>query len=165
MHVLRRISQLVDHGFELSPSWICYAVIDNITDTYGPMIRRIESEVDSIDDLVLVLRGREQTDMLRRIGHVRKQVMQLLRLLSTKVDVVRALIKRVGHDRMGPETALFMGDIQDHVITMLQNLQFYDKTLARAHSNYLAQISIAITQSNEVSMIDWYHSCIASFST
>ncbi|KAJ3358396.1 CorA metal ion transporter [Allomyces javanicus] len=146
-NVIKRISQLADYGFSLTPAWISYAIIDDITDSYGPVLRLIETEVDTIDDLVLVLRGREQTDMLQRIGRARKQVMLMLRLLSTKADAVKALMKRVvaGDDT----TALYMGDIQDHVLTMLQNLTYYDKTLARAHSNYLAQISIEITQSNE----------------
>lgn len=50
--------------------------------------------MDSIDDLVLVLNGSEQNDMLRRIGSCRKTVMQLLRLLGPKADVLRGLIKR-----------------------------------------------------------------------
>jgi hypothetical protein len=33
-------------------------------------------------------------DMLRRIGMVRKRVMQLLRLISTKADVVKSIITR-----------------------------------------------------------------------
>ena len=33
-------------------------------------------------------------DMLRRIGMVRKRVMQLLRLISTKADVVKTIITR-----------------------------------------------------------------------
>ncbi|KAI9219421.1 cora-like Mg2+ transporter protein-domain-containing protein [Blastocladiella britannica] len=148
-NVLKRISQLVDFGFELTPSWVAYGLIDDVVDSYTPVIRLIEGEVDSIDDLVLLLRGKEQTDMLRRIGRARKQVMLMLRLLTTKADVVKTMIKRVGLEKVGPETALYLGDIQDHVLTMLQNLQFYDKTLARAHSNYLASISIEITQSNE----------------
>jgi magnesium transporter len=40
------------------------------------------------------------------------------------------------------------GYITDHVITLTQNIVHYEKTLARAHSNYLAQISIEITQSS-----------------
>ncbi|RUP46091.1 hypothetical protein BC936DRAFT_147370 [Jimgerdemannia flammicorona] len=104
--------------------------------------------------------------MLRRIGHCRKKVMQMLRLLSTKADVVKALMKRfedrfsemkmeagVGVGGMsGPinvpkkamhhNVALYLGDIQDHIITMVQNLNHYEKILARSHSNYLAQVSI-----------------------
>jgi magnesium transporter len=65
-----------------------------VTDSFAPLIQHTELEVDSIDDLVLVLNGSEQTDMLRRIGSCRKMVMQLLRLLGPKADVVRSLIKR-----------------------------------------------------------------------
>lgn len=78
----------------VTPEWINYALIDNITDSFAPLIQHTELEVDSIDDLVLVLNGSEQNDMLRRIGSCRKTVMQLLRLLGPKADVVRSLIKR-----------------------------------------------------------------------
>ena len=36
----------------------------------------------------------------------------------------------------------YLGDIQDHVVTMMTNLGHFEKMLSRAHSNYLAQISI-----------------------
>ena len=41
-----------------------------------------------------------------------------------------------------------MSDIQDHLITMTQNLNHYEKILSRSHSNYLAQISIEMTDAN-----------------
>lgn len=92
-NVRRRIHQLKDF-IRVTPEWINYALIDNITDSFAPLIQHTELEVDSIDDLVLVLNGSEQNDMLRRIGSCRKTVMQLLRLLGPKADVVRSLIKR-----------------------------------------------------------------------
>ncbi|KAJ3052741.1 CorA metal ion transporter [Rhizophlyctis rosea] len=146
-NVLRRISQLESYGLKITPDWINYALIDDITDAFMPLLRFIELEVDSIDDLVLILKESEQSDMLRRIGHARKKVMGLLRLLTTKADVLKMVIKRSG-ERGGIETTLYLGDIQDHVITMVQNLSHYEKTLARSHSNYLAQISIEITQAS-----------------
>ncbi|KAE9386780.1 hypothetical protein BT96DRAFT_1026101 [Gymnopus androsaceus JB14] len=36
--------------------WISYALIDDITDAFGPLIQSIEYEVDSIDELVLILK-------------------------------------------------------------------------------------------------------------
>ncbi|KNC97362.1 uncharacterized protein SPPG_07289 [Spizellomyces punctatus DAOM BR117] len=148
-NVLKRIEQLKSYGLNITPDWINYALIDDITDTFMPLLRFIELEVDSIDDLVLILKESEQSDMLRRIGHARKKVMQMLRLLSTKAEVLRTIIKRCG-ERLpaDSETSLYLGDIQDHVITMVQNLSHYEKTLARSHSNYLAQISIEITQAS-----------------
>ena len=69
-------------------------MIDDITDAFGPLIQSIEYEVDSIDELVLILKETEQSDMLRRIGTCRKKVMGLLRLMGNKADVVKGLAKR-----------------------------------------------------------------------
>lgn len=95
--------------------WINYAIIDDIVDTFAPLIRQVETEVDMIDELVLILKESEQSDMLRRIGNCRKRVMSLLRLLTGKADVIKGLIKRyegrVGRKGIG-EIGLFMGDIQ-----------------------------------------------------
>lgn len=46
------------------------------------------------------------------------------------------------------EQGLYLSDIQDHLITMTQNLNHYEKILSRSHSNYLAQISIEMTDAN-----------------
>ena len=37
---------------------------------------------------------------------------------------------------------------QDHLVTMTQSLNHYEKILSRSHSNYLAQISIEMTDAN-----------------
>lgn len=64
-NVRRRIKQLKDY-INVTSDWISYALIDDITDAFGPLIQGIEYEVDSIDELVLILKDAEQSDMLRR---------------------------------------------------------------------------------------------------
>ncbi|KAI1308012.1 CorA metal ion transporter [Mortierella claussenii] len=229
-NVLRRLEQFHSH-ITLTPDWINYALLDDITDSFASPIQTIEYEVDSIDELVLLLRENETSDMLRRIGSCRKNVMTISRLLTNKADVVRGLMKRFDERYMivagsawgnagagavaaagggagaapgvgvGPrdvtrdpimggvgvepvsasephqagssksasstgtpqsqtqeqqryalqpyrdgEILLYLGDILDHVLTMLQSLYSYEKVLARSHSNYLAQISLEINQ-------------------
>lgn len=254
--VLKRMEQLMLYGLKITPDWINYALLDDIVDSFAPLLQNVELEVDSIDDLVLILTESEKSDMLRRIARERKKVMALLRLLSNKPDVVRTLIKRrtdrgvivpaegsanplsvaldesvnstfgapiytdkgvsskphgfnsftsaAGRDllsvktsepgrdsagtatksTLGPslsaqfsslgrsasqssvnpsrlaqvnsssfgastaEFSYYLGDIQDNLITMLINLTNYEKTLSRSHSNYLAQISIELTQAS-----------------
>ncbi|KAF9585635.1 CorA metal ion transporter [Lunasporangiospora selenospora] len=226
LNVLRRLEQFHSH-ITLTPDWINYALMDDITDSFASPIQTIEYEVDSIDELVLLLRENETSDMLRRIGSCRKNVMTIWRLLSNKADVIRGLMKRFderfvvpaggvgtganasmppastapsplvanagvsatayqqqeppvatttatmqqhiqqqhqiqqgppqrtvasqyqrydGSGSGGGEILLYLGDILDHVLTMLQSLNSYEKILARSHSNYLAQISLEINQ-------------------
>lgn len=97
--------------------------------------------------------------------------MGLLRLMGNKADVVKGLAKRCNENwRVAPTSdivsflvsfcvcllintriraqGLYLSDIQDHLITMTQNLNHYEKILSRSHSNYLAQISIEMTDAN-----------------
>jgi Mg2+ and Co2+ transporter CorA len=160
--VQQRIMQLQDY-IEVVPDWINYAVMDEITDSFAPMIQQIESEVDAIDDLVLLYKT-DQSDMVMRIGTCRKKVIQMVRLLGTKVEVVRGLLKRIVEEenyellqesnetllggKIYPDVGLYLGDVQDHILTMLQNLNHYETVLARSESNYLARISIELTQTS-----------------
>lgn len=109
--------------------WICYGLLDDIIDTFVPLIRAIEFEVDSIDELVLILKESEQSDMLRRIGYCRKKMMSLLRLLVAKSDVIKTLIKRGGEHEsphkssnknskkptVSHDVIIYLGDIQGNL--------------------------------------------------
>lgn len=151
-HVLRRNYPL-KALFSLTSDWIAYALLDDIVDEFMPQMRTMELEADSIDDLVLVLSHSDQADMLRRIGRARKRVTLLLRLLQPKTEVIKALTKRCP-ERLRPHTILYLRDIQDHVLTMVQSFEHYADTLNRSHSNYLAQISIELNQaSNHMAIV------------
>lgn len=156
-NVRRRIRQLKDYLI-LSSDWISYAIIDDITDVFAPLIQSIENEVDDIDDAILQLHSGskdeprnekvkasknsearsesgEQTssesggDMLRRVGEGRKKVMGLYRLLGNKADVIKGFAKRCNEQwEIAPrsEIGLYLGDIQDHILTMTGNLSHYE---------------------------------------
>jgi magnesium transporter len=158
-NVRRRIRQLSDY-LVLSPDWISYAIIDDVTDAYAPMIQRIEEEVDDIDEAILRLHSTEEVqeaekeksysynnphykeppeiksqqetgrDMLRRVGECRKKVMSLYRLLGNKADVIKGFAKRCNEQwDIAPrnEIGMYLGDIQDHIVTMTGNLSHYEK--------------------------------------
>jgi magnesium transporter len=140
----------------LSSDWISYAIIDDITDVFAPLIQNIEDEVDNIDDAILRLHSpgsddidnkstmdnekksdsgdgtssEKGGDMLRRVGDCRKKVMGLYRLLGNKADVIKGFAKRCNeHWEVAPrsEIGLYLGDIQDHIVTMTSNLSHYEK--------------------------------------
>ncbi|KAG7133592.1 putative metal ion transporter C27B12.12c like protein [Verticillium longisporum] len=120
-------------------------MIDDIVDCFAPIIRKIELEADSIEDEVFVIREGDSSVFLRSIGRVRKNCMALMRLLGGKADVLRGFTKRCNENyKVTPrmDIGLYLGDIQDHVVTMVTNLGHFEKILSRSHSNYLAQLSI-----------------------
>lgn len=205
-NVRRRVRQLREY-VDVSADWLCYAMIDDITDSFAPVITAIEYEADVIDDSVLIATLINFSSMLRRIGESRRKVMTLMRLLSNKADVIRMFAKRCQDeafqqtptgasrvnlaglagavnsgnvssspsaqgisfgpgpgappglmmgtqyttgDRVQPraDIALYLGDIQDHVVTMFQNLSAYEKIFSRSHANYLAQLQVESFNAN-----------------
>ncbi|KAI9687552.1 MAG: Mg(2+) transporter [Bathelium mastoideum] len=150
-NVRQRISRLRDY-VSLSADWICYALIDDIVDSFGPIITDVEHETDAIEDSVFTARFADYTQILRQIGDCRKTVMTLMRLLYGKADVIKGFAKRCNEQyEVAPrgDVGMYLSDIQDHVVTMMSNLGHFEKMLSRAHSNYLAQISVdSITQGN-----------------
>jgi magnesium transporter len=144
LNVRKRISRLRDY-INLNADWICYALIDDIVDSFAPVIRGIEDEAEAIEDQVFTARIEDSRAILRSIGDCRKRVMQLLRLLGGKADVIKGFAKRCNEAySVAPrgDVGLYLSDIQDHVVTMMSNLAHFEKMLSRAHSNYLAQISV-----------------------
>ncbi|SCU98699.1 LAFA_0G19658g1_1 [Lachancea sp. 'fantastica'] len=185
-NVRRRVRQLRDY-VDVSSDWLCYALIDDITDSFAPVIQAIEYEADVIEDSVFMARDMDFSAMLQRIGESRRKTMTLMRLLSGKADVIKMFAKRCQDELNGigpaltsqvnianlqqsqpekyfqrqnvpniyPPTAqpradiaLYLGDIQDHVVTMFQNLLSYEKIFSRSHANYLAQLQVESFNSN-----------------
>ncbi|CCE66297.1 hypothetical protein TPHA_0P01390 [Tetrapisispora phaffii CBS 4417] len=226
-NVRRRVRQLRDY-VNVSSDWLCYALIDDITDGFAPVIQSIEYEADTIEDTVFMVQNLDFSGMLQKIGESRRKVMTLMRLLSGKADVIKMFAKRCQdeYSGIGPaltsyinianlqaannnmnynmdsshnftpngtqtnihgsssntnfiqnptgqqpsfqnqlpsqpfqntfsknaqprsDIALYLGDIQDHLLTMYQNLLAYEKIFSRSHSNYLAQLQVESFNSN-----------------
>jgi len=143
-NVRKRMGKLRDY-VALGSDWICYALIDDIVDSFGPAIRSIEVEADAIEDMVFTARMEDSRAVLRQVGECRKTVNSLLRLLGGKADVIKGFAKRCNEQySITPrsDVGMYLSDIQDHVVTMMSNLGHFEKVLSRSHSNYLAQIQV-----------------------
>ncbi|SCU81728.1 LAFA_0C06810g1_1 [Lachancea sp. 'fantastica'] len=212
---VRRRARLLKDYLNVTADWIAYALIDDITDAFAPMIEIIEDEVHDIEESILkmhqsddsssddddsqdeneaydrnyasieryprrgsavgdgtslstrtrstrsssstssidtnIIGWKRKGDMLRRIGECRKRVMSIVRLLGSKADVIKGFSKRCNEQwEVAPrsEIGMYLGDIQDHIVTMVSSLNHYEKLLSRSHSNYLAQINIDMTKVN-----------------
>lgn len=126
-------------------SLVLTAYSDDIVDSFGPVIHDIEEETDTIEDNVFTARMEDFKLLLQQIGECRRKNMVVLRLLGGKADVIKGFAKRCNEQySITPrgDIGLYLGDIQDHVVTMMSNLSHCEKILGRSHANYLGQISI-----------------------
>ncbi|KAJ2372805.1 CorA metal ion transporter, partial [Coemansia sp. RSA 2611] len=96
-HVRNTIARLMldEEQIRITPDYITYLLLDDITDTLVPTTRLLELEVDAIDELVLILTRAEHDDVLKRIGIERRHALWLVRLLHGKAEVLRSIERRI----------------------------------------------------------------------
>jgi len=143
-NVLKRVARLRDY-LVITTDWVAYALIDDIVDGFMPVINEVDKEVDTIEDQVYIAREEDARNVLVHIGECRKKVMTLLRLLGGKSDVIKGFAKRCNpHYSIAPtsDVGMYLSDIQDHIVTMRDNLSHSEQFLSRIHTNFLAQVNI-----------------------
>ncbi|KAJ5633323.1 hypothetical protein N7490_009662 [Penicillium lividum] len=149
------------HDAELSSDWICYALMypppkpnidstnppsDDIVDSFQPFGQAAAAESDAIEDQVFIARIDDIQELIPRIDALRKTITHIIRCLNGKVDVLNGFVKRCRADKHPPvfpkgELILYLGDVQDHLVTTLSMLGHIDEIIGRSQGNCLAQLS------------------------
>jgi len=82
-------------------------------------------------------------------------VTSLTRLLATNSEVVAQIRKRLLTSSYATlpngnkldddlDVAIYMGDVQDHILTLQYLLAHYERILSQSHPTYLSQLSIGV---------------------
>jgi Mg2+ and Co2+ transporter CorA len=118
-------------------------------DSFASPIAQVDSEVNLIDDQIYTTRIEDLKSFLLTIEDVRVRVSSLLRLMGSKTYVLKAFhahrteaMTNSSYLALGEDIHLYIGDVQDHVITMISSLKHFEGILSRAQKNCLAQLDI-----------------------
>ncbi|KAJ5691879.1 hypothetical protein N7462_001302 [Penicillium macrosclerotiorum] len=140
-----RIQKMHDPSI-LSSDWICYALIDEIVDSFEPLARAAEAECGAIEDQVFIARIDDVKALIPQVDGLRKKITHITRCLHGKVDVLNGFVKRCQVPDKHPvfpdgDLLLYLGDVQDHLVTTLSSLAHIDEIIGRSQANCLAQLS------------------------
>ncbi|KAI0348595.1 hypothetical protein BDW22DRAFT_1320909 [Trametopsis cervina] len=92
---------------------------------------------------------------VHRVARVRKLVTSLSRILAAKSEVVAQVKKRLlmaGESGLAHGTDsdhdvyVYLGDVQDHILTLQQSLAHYERMLSHSHPTYLAHLRLSATK-------------------
>lgn len=118
-------------------------------DSFDAPIAQVDSEVNLIDDQIYTTRIEDLKTFLLTIEDVRVRVSSLLRLMGSKKYILNAFdahrteaVADSSEVALGEDIHLYIGDVQDHVVTMISSLKHFERILSRAQKNCLAQLDI-----------------------
>jgi magnesium transporter len=123
--------------------YLTYALIDSIIDHCFPVLELLGDSIDKLEDDVLVKPTR---DLVQKIQHNKRTLMQLRRYVWPTRDVVTALL----HDDkeyFTEQTKVFLRDCYDHTIRLMDLLETYRDVNSGLMDLYLSAVSM---KTNEI---------------
>jgi Mg2+ and Co2+ transporter CorA len=130
-----------------SSDWVFYALLDAITDLYIPVVESLTYQVEVIDDMVQIISPKEHRDMLRRIGLLKRDMIELRRLIEPKENIAKFIVAE--HIPLISENVrIYMRDILDHLITYNEKIAHSSEALIHTHRNYLTRVQVSIAKSS-----------------
>jgi magnesium transporter len=118
---------------------------DDIVDSFSPLITEIEQEASAIEDSVFLTRVDELSSVLLRVHDCRKKNMNTIHFLRDKAVVIKSLARHWDEGYLETprnKIGLFLGDVQDHVVTKMSKLEHFEDILSRSHSDYITRLSV-----------------------
>jgi magnesium transporter len=102
--------------------WLLYAVLDTAVDGYFPLLDRISEAIDSLEDRILEGSGNQV--LLREVLNLKRQLLELRRILGPMRDVANHLLRREV-EFLDDEALPYYQDLYDHLVRVLDSLDLY----------------------------------------
>ena len=116
---------------------ILYSILDHMVDHYEPILDYLQDALDALEERAL---ARPKPDVLTEISFKKRELLNLRRIVAPQREVVAQLTRgEVPFIREG--TRVFMRDVQDHLIRVVEMVELYRDLVVGARDIYLSSLS------------------------
>jgi magnesium transporter len=117
--------------------YLAYALLDTVVDTYFLVLENLEEELEQLDEVIDHRRSREVPEQLRRI---KGQIIAVRRAVWPLREAADQLQKRE-IPLMGEELAPFLRDLYDHILRVIDTIEFMRESLTSLTDTYQTALS------------------------
>ncbi len=117
--------------------YLAYTLLDTLVDGYFPVLEQYGEYIEALENEV-VMRPTRQT--LQKIHELRRELMMLRRYLWPQRTVINSLI-RDGGDFLTQENRIYLQDVYDHIIQILDILETYREVASSLMDVYLSSVN------------------------
>ena len=117
--------------------WLLYACLDALVDSHLGVLEQVDDRIEAVEESLF---ENPERAMFTALHVGRKQIMELRRCIWPLRDAVNAL----QHDETGlvsTETTLYLRDVYDHTVRLIDIVETSRDTLASMHDLYLTSVS------------------------
>lgn len=123
---------------ETSADYLAYTLVDAIVDQYFVVLEVAGERLEAIEEAVLA--GRQADEAVQAIHGLKRQMILLRRSVWPLREVLGAVL-RDGSPLIQPATRVYLRDVYDHTVQVMDTLDTYRDMLASLFDIYLSSIS------------------------
>ena len=124
------------------PDYLVYALLDVVVDHYFLVLEKMGEAVDVLSDAVLI---RPEPAVLRELHQLRRELLFLHRAIWPLREVIAGLSRR-NTELVREGTAIYLRDVYDHTVQMMDTVDIYREMMAGAMDIYLSSVSNRLNQ-------------------
>jgi magnesium transporter len=127
---------------KLGCDYLAYALIDAVVDNYFIILEELGAEIEDLEEVLLL---EPDAAAMNRI-HLLKREMIFLRRQIWPLRELIATLERDPSDHIQPKTAIFIRDLYDHTIQVIDTVESYRDLLSSLLDLYLSTVSFRMNE-------------------
>ncbi|HEX8450729.1 MAG TPA: magnesium/cobalt transporter CorA [Longimicrobium sp.] len=126
------------------PDYLAYAILDAIVDNCFPVVETYAERLDLLEDEIL---GRPGREAMNQLHGVRRDLVALRRAIWPLRDALAYLVREPPSELVAPGTVVYLRDVQDHLVQILDLVETCRELGASLTDLYLSSVG---NRTNEI---------------
>ena len=126
------------------PDYLAYAILDAVVDHCFPVVEAYADRLDALEDEILGAPGRAA---MNRLHGVRRDLVALRRAIWPLRDALGSLVREPPAEIVAPGTVVYLRDVQDHLVQILDLVEGCRELGASLTDLYLSSVG---NRTNEI---------------
>jgi len=141
---LEEARERLDAKSPRSEQFVVYRVLDGLTDSFFPLLDRLDDRIEALDDEIF---DRPEPHQLEEITALRRELVRLRRVVTPQRDLLaRGIDDILEIPGLEADSRNYFRDVYDHAIRISDQIDSYRDLLAGTRDAYLSVVSNRLNQ-------------------
>ncbi|NVK41012.1 MAG: magnesium/cobalt transporter CorA [Oceanospirillaceae bacterium] len=119
------------------PDYLCYALADAVVDHYFLALEQFDDHIETLDEAIL---DRPQTAQIQEVHRLKREMIEVRRAIWPLREGI-GLLNKADSALIEPETRIYLRDLYDHIIQVIEMVEGYRDILGSLHDTCLSSVS------------------------
>lgn len=131
----------------MGPDYLAYALLDAVVDNYFTVLEQLGEEIEDVEDEVI---ANPDQATIHRIHLLKRELILLRKSVWPLREILGSLMRQEEQELIGEATNIYLRDLYDHTIQVIDTLETYRDVVAGLLDIYLSSLSNRMNETMKV---------------